>query len=297
MWAFLLHTDVVDGPGVGGDRDRTAGRVKAATVWSDYRQRGQLRWRAARVAPQTLLYLALGYLAMQLLGTPHVPYRGLLAQQVDRWVLLPSVVLAVALTFFVIDATLLCERFTRQVGGTGMTWSDAARRRMAELLGIPSEHSSDVDDYLDLQAITSRTVLVGRFIQWPFLVLLVLIASRSSYFDRWDWPLSLVVIFAGMLAHAWLCALSLRRTARVAKDEAVARLKRPRSMHLDSGNGQGDGPEPRVQRIGAMIDELGSLRLGAFAPLSQHPLVRAILIPSTGVGLFALLEELSVSGL
>jgi len=54
------------------------------------------------------------------------------------------------------------------------------------------------------------------------------------------------------------------------------------------------GPGDRAEQLRATIKEVESIDEGAFAPLSQHPLIGAILMPSGGVGVLSLLEYFAI---
>jgi len=89
--------------------------LDVAALWQRYQacDTPSRRWR--RVAALSVFYLIFGGALMFGLGPlPGVPYRGLGALRFDRIALTCALVLFVLLTFYVLDATVLCERFVRQ---------------------------------------------------------------------------------------------------------------------------------------------------------------------------------------
>ena len=48
----------------------------------------------------------------------------------------------------------------------------------------------------------------------------------------------------------------------------------------------------RTRMFDELISEIRGLKKGAFAPLSEQPFVRAIILPSGGLGLIAVVQRL-----
>ena len=68
---------------------------------------------------------------------------------------------------------------------------------------------------------------------------------------------------------------------------AVDRLNKSLAL-VEDGSSAG-------KKIKGMLDEVQAIRRGAFSPFSANPVIGAVLIPSGGLMLFALLETLSFS--
>jgi hypothetical protein len=50
--------------------------------------------------------------------------------------------------------------------------------------------------------------------------------------------------------------------------------------------------EAKRETLDELIDEIRGLKKGAFAPLSEQPFIRAIIVPSGGLGLLAVAQRL-----
>jgi hypothetical protein len=87
--------------------------------------------------------------------------------------------------------------------------------------------------------------------------------------------------FSLALYAAW----ELPKLARDYRDKVLERLKRRRRQALMPA---GRAPEA----IDIMIEELQSTHQGAFAYIWEQPAIRALLLPSGGIGLATLLQYL-----
>jgi uncharacterized membrane protein len=77
-------------------------------------------------------------------------------------------------------------------------------------MNLPAE---DLTEFMDIRMIAMRTKAVGRYVYYPFVIFFLLVISRNSLFDDWDWPPGLIVILALSIGLAIVGALMLRRAA------------------------------------------------------------------------------------
>ncbi|MHC4623930.1 MAG: hypothetical protein ACYS4W_08510 [Planctomycetota bacterium] len=269
-----------------------ADQIKAQAVWKQYARRGYLHHRLIRIIPALAIYVVLGIFLMSTFGFGNCPYRGRVSFWTDRVVLLLSVGAMLVLMFFVVDATRLCARFI-EVLKKPTDWSDILEKLSdEEKLGLDKSQlermEGDFDEWLDIKLIAFRTEAVGRLIRYPFIVLPIMLLSRSRFFDNWNWPIGLVLTLAIYTAFALYCAVKMRRSAEKARNQAMSRLQ----TNLVGIEGW---DKARAKKIKAMIEEIRSIKQGAFSPFSENPVIGAILIPSGGVTLLALLEMFSNS--
>jgi hypothetical protein len=258
------------------------GVVDVDRLWQQYLRRGRFSYRWLRIILLSLLYVAFTFPLFRIVGSPVVPYRGDASFLADRMILFMSVVLLILLIFFVVDATMLSDRLIRKLGQGLPTWPTKSLERwssnIAGIRKIPEE-------WLNIQLIARHTEVVGSFVVYPFIVLFLMILSRISLFDRWDWPLSLIVVLSLNSACAVYCAFVLRRSAKLARASVIQDLKRKRL--------EAQGDEKRAQQLSFVIQEIEGLKQGAFAPLSHQPVLRAILMPFGGIGGALLLDYLT----
>lgn len=256
--------------------------LEVKPLWEEFRRRGTRTARGTRVLLMTVLYLLFGGALMATGATPVSPLRGDVAFWADKAVLATSVILFVVLVFHVIDTVLLDERLIRRLSGARSEWPDSECLAWAET----DRTREFMQDLMDVRFIAQRTEVTGRFVLGPFIVVFVMIISRLSIFDRWDWPPALIAIIGINSAYAIFAALVLRRTAEGARRGALRRLKDDR-LKCRAAN-----DKACVDFLNNIIKEIDELKEGAFAPISQQPALRAILVPLGGLGTAAALELL-----
>ena len=256
--------------------------VKVQPLWEEFRSRGKGGARRVRVLLMTALYSAFGIALIRTGADPVRPLRGSVAGVVDSAVLIASVLLLIILIFHVIDTVLLDERFIRRLSEGRSSWPESECLAWAET----DRTREFMQDLMDIRFIAQRTEVTGRFVLGPFIVVFVIIISRLSIFDRWDWPPALIAIISINSAYAIFAALVLRRTAEGARRGALRRLKDDR-LKCRAAN-----DKACVDFLNNIIKEIDELKEGAFAPISQQPVLRAILVPLGGLGTAAALELL-----
>jgi hypothetical protein len=223
---------------------------------------------------------------MNVFGHPIPPCRGSLSFLIDTVVTLGfAVPLTILLTFYVIDATLVNYRFIKCLADFPTHWPPGA---YAQCRGrrLPD---ADLAEYLDVRLIAERTRVVGTLVYYPFIVLFLMVISRVSFFDNWDWPVGLIALLAVSAVVAVGCSLALRRAAERARRQTLESL-RQRWLQYCTGY---EGQRVKAEGIHNVMEEVRNERAGAFALLSQYPLLAAILLPSSGVGIWVLLDYLA----
>ena len=148
--------------------------------------------------PQAAVYGFFGFaLLLGVFTPPHTPFRGSVSEGVDKVVLFLSVFTFIALTFFVVDETRLCEQFIRRLTDLSCVMHQSEPRFI--------RFSVDV--------VATRSKVVSRLIDYPFIILLILIVGRMRLFDNWDVPLGLIFLWGISAGYAVVCAFLLGRAA------------------------------------------------------------------------------------
>jgi hypothetical protein len=272
--------------------------VSAERLWYKYQLLGSPGSRWIRILPAAFVYVWLGMLLVQL-DPPFIPARGNTSVGVDKAVMYFCITGFVLLMFYVVDATRLCARLITNLTEGKTLWFKQTLDAFERVRGLPHAY---LDEVIDVAFIAERTKVVSRLIYYPFVVLFVLIIARNHFFDRWNWPLGLIILFGLNSAYALFCALHLRRAADVAKRRSLGSLRAKLSA-ISSGqaidnNGQpislsSEKREALRDQIQLAIQEIESNEDGAFAPFSKHPIIGALLMPFGGAGLLAALEYLA----
>lgn len=270
--------------------------IEAAHLWKRYCASGAQSARWLRIGLLVVFYIAAAYCLLFLLGFPAVPARGDWARGWDQLFLILAILSAVSLTFYVADVMLLCRRFIHYLMKNVTTWPEAAvdklRGRWSPTERAPVAAKGEIPpnellrEYLDIDFIAHGTDFVGRLIYYPFIVISLLIISRSGVFDHWTWPVALLIIVCFNAGYAAFSVIYLRRTAENARQRSLKRLHD--MLMAYTAIGEGEGKEANTIREATML--IQNEDRGAFAAISQQPLARALLLPSGTAGIWGLLQ-------
>ena len=255
----------------------------AKDAWSAYLLYDQFWPRFIRIGALFAIYFCFS-IAVFLLSPPLVnPARGRTAFTADMTVIWLTVIAMMILTFYVVDAIRLNSNFIRIFTYGVAKWEP-------DILGherTPLLKEEELSRYRDIFFVAQRTEAVAPLIWYPLIVLTLMFVARCSFFDKWTWPLSLILIFTLNSMWAIGSAAFLRRAAEQLRETAISNLQLLRVESLLKPE-----PEKRRQSFDELIAEIRSLKKGAFAPLTEQPFVRAIVYPSGGLGLLAVGQRL-----
>jgi hypothetical protein len=262
--------------------------VRASKLWREYRWLGRWRNRAKRVIFMATIYiLALLAFVLAFADMPPMPIRGVICNTVNLFLLWTVVIATIVLNFFVVDATRLCQRFIRNLNNAPTIYSKETRRKFRG--EVDKAADDDLDDWLDMQIIASRSAEVSRLIYYPFITLFLLVLARARYWDDWPWQPLMVLIFVLNAAWAVSSAVVLQRSAKAAKAQALKSLRQKISQLPETGS------ELRLKRFTKMREDISELNSGAFAGYLNNPILGALSLPLTGTAI-AFIVQFMTSG-
>ncbi|WP_342625085.1 hypothetical protein [Pseudomonas alkylphenolica] len=257
--------------------------VFISSFWREHCECGTFTARLLRAALATWFFLVITSVLMVVWPMESIPVRG--NSPIWLWSWLLPFVLFQLLVFWVVDANRLLTRFIHQLSNLHGIWPKPLRIEHKEIFET-SAHPC-IDDWMDMVLIAKRTAAVNRLIYAPTVVLLIMIASRSSYFDNWPTPPSIVISFLLTAVILLSSAISLRRAAEKARRIALLRiddyLLRPVEDNLK---------QDKLEMIRARV---AALSTGAFSRYSEEPLVRALLLSLTGIGGSIIVDAINFS--
>jgi hypothetical protein len=257
--------------------------VEVGVLWRQYVRLGRLRSRFFRSAPMVLLYIVVLVIIQPLLGSmPTAPVRGAFP---FHFVIGFTVIAFLFLTFVVIDAIFLHEGFLKHLAGLNSEWPPETGQKFGYTGRALEQHGKNLADYWDILLIARRTQAVGSQIYYPFIILSLLIVARLNYFDNWSWSHALVVVLSLHFLLAFYAAWRLPKIATEYRDRVLQRMKRRQRQALMV-------KQRTPEAIDTMIAEVQSTHQGAFAYLWEQPAIRALLLPSGGIGLITLFQYL-----
>ena len=283
-----------------GSGDLEGMEPAAADFWVEYIYRGRFRSRIVRVAVLTAFYFMSGAVLMSILGWPVSPTRGAVSYWLDKALIMLAVFAMLLLIFFVVDATVFaCQmvlrlqaplRNSQPGGGTVWRWPTSTLSRYEQELNVHFRH---LDQWIGLRFIAERTSVVAPLIYYPFIVISLMIVSRSAVFANWNMPIGLILVISGSVIIVSGCAIWLRICAESARKKAIEDL----TLETIRLNSAGGDDKQTAEQLDIMIAEIRGLRAGAFAPYSQQPFLTALLFPLGSFGGTALVEYLTMANL
>jgi hypothetical protein len=193
------------------------------------------------------------------------------------------------LTFFVFDATLSCLLFVNKLRRAQSLWPQAT---LGVYKGRLQLQTNLIHDWIDLDFVAKRTKCIGSLIYFPFVLIALLIVSRSTIFANYAPSLTILIAQGITLSIVFSCAIMMCWVARATRDIA--------KQHLTEGIIRAKDAESKL-RLAEQLEKLlvlvAQLNGGAFSPLTQQPLVKALLFPLSSAGWVALIENGTLSGL
>ncbi|MDD5388406.1 MAG: hypothetical protein PHD37_03615 [Gallionellaceae bacterium] len=252
----------------------------------------------ASVLQFMLAYVLMAAILFELgLPKPQVPARGDLAFSVDHGVIIFTLLAHLALLFLAMYEGFRAVWLARALQGP-THWPDQIIERFWPFPegekpkhwpftgGVAADHTL-FDPWLDVRFIAHATEPVQRIIFYPFIVLSLLMLSRSSLFDRWGIPAFLIAIYAISITLVVIAALRMRYSAEKVRRHSIENLN-TRLLEL-----QAQGKGELVKQIEIMRKDIQEIKIGTFSPLGQQPLIKAGLTLAGSYSGIALLEFLN----
>jgi len=196
--------------------------------------------------------------------------------------------ISIALVFFVVDATHLCQRFVTAFRVQRFIWPSADLEEAAT--HRPCDDKNDLSEWLSIQLIAKRSQQVGKLLYYPCVAIFLMALARLHLFDRWNIPVPLIIILSLMFLALVIHSLVLRREADRARKAVLQRLREKLSEITNKSTIK--RREIRRQQLIMLIEDIRNVDRGAFRPLTEDYLVRALAIPFGGTGWLLLLEQL-----
>ena len=252
--------------------------------WTRYVYQGRKAARSCRIAACWSIAVLFFMLLYLLLGSPPLLSRGAAARDlfylssvVDSFALL-------ALTFFVVDATIFCCVFVRHLRKIDSGWPPSALAAAGANLaaGLPC-----IEEWIDLRFVARRTDCIGKLIYRPFAILALMILTRSPIFA--DYPPNLVVLLIqGInISILLICAVLLQLAAEKSRTSALRKIDEGMIAACLKPTGNAT-----VAQLGILRRMVETLDEGAFGSLSQQSFVKAVLLPLSSYGGTLLLEAI-----
>ncbi|UCE90312.1 MAG: hypothetical protein JSW10_05720 [Pseudomonadota bacterium] len=251
----------------------------AIGMWRTYGEYGEGNQRFLRTVAYILIYFAFASILFAILGAPASPCRGELACKIDRAILGFGVLSMLVLLFLVVDAARLCICWVDSMPEQGLDWSKTRKEEFVQRLRLPETHAVA---WIQIHLIGERSAEVTRLIYYPVLVILLLLLARSTYFDNWDFPQALAIVIGLNFVIALGSVVRLNFVAQSVRGDILRRLQEEK---LAADRAKQESYEPSPTERQELIQQLESLRIGAYLRVWDQPPVRATLLLLGGVAL------------
>jgi len=255
--------------------------ISIARFWGEHCICGSFGARMLRTLLATWLYVVVTSVLFVVWPMEGMPVRGQSIWWMVSW-LIPTLTFQV-LVFWVMDANLLLTRFIRHLSEHHAIWPGSLQAEHRKIFGT-LKHPC-IDEWVDMQLIAKRTSAVNRLIYAPTVVMLILVASRSSLFDNWPTPPGLVISYLVTALLLLGSALSLRRAAEKARTRALQRL--------DAYLLETQESSPCYGKFKMIRERVATLNTGSFSRYAEDPLIKALLLSLTGIGGSAIVDALN----
>jgi hypothetical protein len=218
---------------------------------------------------------------------PNVPYRGMPSKTLLQMAEVFATVMFAVLLIVVVDVSRLSAVFIEKLKGGHTVYSRAVvDRYRSDVNAAQGFETRYLSDWIDVDLIARHTEAVGKLVPFPFYLLALIVIARTSLFDNWRITPILLAVYLGGFALACVATYVLWKAAQDAKSIAIERMK---IYKLRIAGNEPPRPAAAAQ-VGMLLDRIENERRGAFRPISEQPLLRAVLYPISTFGGLQIVE-------
>lgn len=264
--------------------------IEVTSLWGEYSDAGETRHRVYRSLTIAFLYMSFASIIFFLFQQDTNVWRGVSSFKIGMALTMLPVVIMIFLIFFVTDATRLCICWIKAMGQKKLKWDEDMLNSFGAKLNVNKEY---IEEWLKIQLIADRTHEIGQLIYYPFIVIILMLISRSTYFDNWGFPQALAIVVVVNLVILSSVAMLLRKQAEKVRRDTIGNLEhelvKVAGCRSPAGNNLSDRElteqKCHIEQINKLLEEIRNIKSGAFRSVLDQPLVRAGLILLGGLGL------------
>src|ERR1700722_5966343 len=186
------------------------------------------------------------------------------------------------------DVKLTGDKVSQPAAEKLSVWPEDTKKRFSERVGLAP---IELEHWINLVFISKRTKCITTLIYFPFIIVALVIVSRSGLFANYAPSLPEILVMALGLLVVTGSAIALRQAAEESRRKAHRRLNDQIMRARQSQTG-----EHRATQLELLSHRVEELNEGALTPFTQQPLLRAMLLPLGSFGGTALAEYLLLPG-
>lgn len=192
-----------------------------------------------------------------------------------QWISLASLFATQFLILWTADALLLSRSFLLALWRDQPAWPEDALKKECERSGLPKDRATL---WLDLRLIARRTSAIANLVWYPSIVIAALtVAALTIQFREFQFANNPVALLVGAV-FVIASALGLRRAAEAWRAGVTRRLEEDRLREHTRAD------DRSAAQLDRLLQYVRALHEGAFAPYSEQPIVRAVLVPALTYG-------------
>jgi hypothetical protein len=266
-----------------------AAAVDVKRLWANYRRWTSPGTVSLRIAVGVALYFGFSAVLISL-DPPIAPLRGSASLALDHLTATAAVLSMLLVLIATLGRVAVSTLFLRRLFGDGAVAKPSAwgGDTLQRFCGVDCKASRT---YVDLMLSARMTESVGEIVLYPFILSVLLLVARSQLFDNWVTPWGLLAVISIGLVLVIISALSLRQSAERIRRYTIEQLIKV-EVRLRGGPSPEEAKSCSPEAVRLMREVATNLRTGAFAPLNEQPIVRALILPFGGAGVMSILEYL-----
>ena len=243
-----------------------------------------------------VMYMIFSVILISELGGLFPPIRGDFTLHVYRFGIWATLFGFFMLIYLFADEVQWCRNLAHQLTAARLNWGAQTFEKFARQQDITLDDSQNesrrnpewakdgLARWIGVQLLAKRTIWVEKTIYYPFIVLLLLIVERSALFDNWRFVPSIAIVLITSVLILITCVLFLRRAVKEVRETALESMRGALAQGLRE---EGEGGD--VEHLRLMIADVENEKRGAFCPLANAPILKALLMALGGYGsLFSL---------
>lgn len=264
--------------------------VNADEAWEKYQLQGRGAGRFCRTVFLSLAYLLVFFGVYQLIfGYQYHP--AFRSPAGDWYTCLAYIAFGIFifLSFWTIDAAFLCRWFIIRITQGPTLYSIQTRQHFARKRGDVPLHV--LSEWIDVSVIAEITERVGMLIYFPSFIFLLVLLGNNSLFYYFPWPPSYYIMASCNMVLAAISIVILQRAARKARHLSMSILEDKLNQLKGSAVvTQAEKRQHDIIKTQELLNDIRSLKKGAFGGFWENPVVGALLVPSGGTALIEIIK-------